>query len=118
MASTMALNHASRRVMEKIGLNYTRTVSVDWPDPFPGSEYGEFGTSWCARNGTAANHPPFLERQKTGDISGRFAAPFTAERYQPKHEADNEAKHLPEYSQQSANQDCRAVSPFVSSLGK
>lgn len=41
VASTMAVNHASRRVMEKIGLKYTRTVSVEWPDPFPGCEHGE-----------------------------------------------------------------------------
>jgi RimJ/RimL family protein N-acetyltransferase len=40
-ASTMAANHASRRVLEKIGLNYARTVYVDWPDPIPGSEDGE-----------------------------------------------------------------------------
>jgi RimJ/RimL family protein N-acetyltransferase len=36
VATTMAVNHASRRVMEKIGFNYARTVSVDWPDRFPG----------------------------------------------------------------------------------
>ncbi len=40
-ACTMAVNHASRRVLEKIGLNYARTVSVDWPDRFPGIEDGE-----------------------------------------------------------------------------
>ncbi len=38
-ASTMAMNHASRRVLEKAGLHHVRTV--DWPDPFPGSEDGE-----------------------------------------------------------------------------
>jgi RimJ/RimL family protein N-acetyltransferase len=41
VATTMAVNHASRRVMEKIGLNYARTVPVDGPDSFPGSEHGE-----------------------------------------------------------------------------
>lgn len=41
VATTMAVNHASRRVMEKIGLNYARTVSVDGPDSFPGSEHGD-----------------------------------------------------------------------------
>ena len=40
-ACTMAVNHASRRVLEKIGLNYVRTVHVDWPDRFPGIEDGE-----------------------------------------------------------------------------
>jgi RimJ/RimL family protein N-acetyltransferase len=37
----MATNHASRRVLEKIGLKYARRVDVDWPDPVPGSEGGE-----------------------------------------------------------------------------
>ena len=41
VATTMAVNQASRRVMEKIGLRYTRTVFADWPEPCPGSEYGE-----------------------------------------------------------------------------
>lgn len=41
VASTMAVNHASRRVMEKLGMRYLRTVHADWPDPIPGSEEGE-----------------------------------------------------------------------------
>ena len=41
VATTMAVNHASRRVMEKIGMSYARTVYVDFPDPVPGSEHGE-----------------------------------------------------------------------------
>jgi RimJ/RimL family protein N-acetyltransferase len=40
-ASTMAVNHASRRVLEKIGLNYARTVYDEWPDPILGSEHGD-----------------------------------------------------------------------------
>jgi 16S rRNA (adenine1518-N6/adenine1519-N6)-dimethyltransferase len=40
-ASTMAVNHASRRVMEKIGLNHARTVRFDGPEVIPGSEEGE-----------------------------------------------------------------------------
>jgi RimJ/RimL family protein N-acetyltransferase len=40
VACTMAVNHGSRRVMEKIGMNYVRTVSFD-ADPFPGTEHGE-----------------------------------------------------------------------------
>ena len=40
-ACTMAVNYASRRVLEKIGLNYARTIHVDWPDRFPGIEEGE-----------------------------------------------------------------------------
>lgn len=40
-ACTMAANHASRRVLEKAGLSYVRTVSVDWADAIPGGEEGE-----------------------------------------------------------------------------
>lgn len=41
VASTMAVNNASRRVMEKIGMNHVRTVQADWLTPIAGSEHGE-----------------------------------------------------------------------------
>lgn len=41
VSTTMTVNHASRRVLEKAGFTCARTVSVDWPDPFPGCEQGE-----------------------------------------------------------------------------
>jgi RimJ/RimL family protein N-acetyltransferase len=41
IASTMAVNMGSRRVVEKIGMNYVCTAYDEWPDPIPGSEYGE-----------------------------------------------------------------------------
>lgn len=41
VATTMTVNRASRRVLEKMGFTYARTVAVDWPEPFPGSEQGE-----------------------------------------------------------------------------
>lgn len=41
VATTMAVNHASRRVMEKIGMKHTHTDHVDLPQPIPGSEEGE-----------------------------------------------------------------------------
>ena len=37
----MTANHASRRVLEKIGLNCVGTLRVDLPDPVAGSEDGE-----------------------------------------------------------------------------
>jgi RimJ/RimL family protein N-acetyltransferase len=40
VACTMAVNHGSRRVMEKVGMKYTHTVCVD-ADHLPGSEHGE-----------------------------------------------------------------------------
>lgn len=41
VATTMAVNQASRRVMEKIGMKHSRTIHADFPDPIPGSEHGE-----------------------------------------------------------------------------
>lgn len=41
VATTMAVNTGSRRVMEKAGLRYARTVHLDWPDPLDGTEHGE-----------------------------------------------------------------------------
>jgi len=41
VATTVAVNHASRRLMEKTGLTHLRTVYPNWRDPLPGSEFGE-----------------------------------------------------------------------------
>ena len=41
VANTMAVNTRSRRVLEKAGLTYLRTVHLDWPDPLPGNEHGD-----------------------------------------------------------------------------
>jgi RimJ/RimL family protein N-acetyltransferase len=41
VATTMAVNAGSRRVMEKAGLTFARTVHLDWPDPLNGTEHGE-----------------------------------------------------------------------------
>jgi RimJ/RimL family protein N-acetyltransferase len=41
IASTMAVNQASRRVLEKLGLKHVRTDMADWPIRIPGSEEGE-----------------------------------------------------------------------------
>ena len=40
-AQTMAGNLASRRVMEKAGLQHVRTFHLEWEDPLPGTEHGE-----------------------------------------------------------------------------
>ena len=40
-ARTMAVNTASRRVMEKAGLAHVRTFHEDWPEPIEGAEHGE-----------------------------------------------------------------------------
>ena len=41
VATTMAVTAGSRRVMEKAGLRYLRTVHLNWPDPLPGTEHGD-----------------------------------------------------------------------------
>jgi RimJ/RimL family protein N-acetyltransferase len=41
VATTMAVNYPSRRVMEKAGLAHTRTVFPRYLDPIPGSESGD-----------------------------------------------------------------------------
>lgn len=40
-AETMAVNTASRRVMEKAGLGFVRSFHQPWPDPIPGDEHGD-----------------------------------------------------------------------------
>ena len=40
-AEAMAVNVASRRVMEKAGLRYVRTFHQDWPVRIPGDEHGD-----------------------------------------------------------------------------
>jgi RimJ/RimL family protein N-acetyltransferase len=40
-ATTMSVNTASRRVLEKAGLRFVRTFHQDWPDPIPGDHLGD-----------------------------------------------------------------------------
>jgi RimJ/RimL family protein N-acetyltransferase len=47
VATTMTVNTRSRRVLEKAGLSYTRTVHLDWPDPLPGNEDGDVEYQLC-----------------------------------------------------------------------
>lgn len=37
----MAVNTASRRVLEKAGPRHVHTFHADWPDPLPGAEEGD-----------------------------------------------------------------------------
>jgi RimJ/RimL family protein N-acetyltransferase len=39
-ASTMVINLASRRVMEKVGMRHVRTFWGEWPEIIPGDEHG------------------------------------------------------------------------------
>ena len=66
VATTMAVNTASRRVMEKAGLRYARTVHLDWPAPLDGNEHGDveyrlLREEWlklCATTARQAAPPP------------------------------------------------------------
>ena len=41
VATTMAVNLRSRRLLERLGFTHVRTAHVDWDDPLPGTEHGE-----------------------------------------------------------------------------
>jgi RimJ/RimL family protein N-acetyltransferase len=41
VATAMAVNTGSRRVLEKAGLRHVHTFHGDWPDPLPGAEEGD-----------------------------------------------------------------------------
>ena len=59
VATTMAVNTGSRRVMEKAGLRYARTVHLDWAEPLDGNEHGDveyrlLRGQWLADGGPAS----------------------------------------------------------------
>lgn len=41
VATTMAVNTGSRRVLEKAGLRHVRTWVGEWDEPIPGAEHGD-----------------------------------------------------------------------------
>ena len=41
IASTMAVNLRSRRLLERLGLRHSRTVLGNWTEPIPGNEHGD-----------------------------------------------------------------------------
>ena len=41
LATTMAVNEPSRRVLEKVGFRHTDTYVGEWDEPIPGWELGE-----------------------------------------------------------------------------
>ncbi|MBB0228044.1 GNAT family N-acetyltransferase [Streptomyces calidiresistens] len=56
VATTMTVNTASRRVLEKAGLALVRTFFEEWPDPVEGAEHGDVEYAltreeWSARLG-------------------------------------------------------------------
>jgi RimJ/RimL family protein N-acetyltransferase len=41
VATTMFINERSRHVIEKCGMRHSKTFSLAFQDPLPGTEYGE-----------------------------------------------------------------------------
>jgi RimJ/RimL family protein N-acetyltransferase len=63
VAETMAVNLASRRVMEKAGLTLMRTFHQPWPHPIDGDQYGDVQyaldrAGWQQQDTAAGNGPP------------------------------------------------------------
>jgi len=63
VAETMAVNLASRRVMEKAGLTLIRTFHQPWPHPIDGGQYGDVQyaldrAGWQQQDTAAGNGPP------------------------------------------------------------
>ena len=58
VATTMTVNTASRRVLEKAGLGRARTVHLHWSDPLPGTEHGEAEYELRRDDWLAANPGP------------------------------------------------------------
>lgn len=66
-ATTMVVNTASRRVMEKAGLKFVRVVHRDWPMYVEGDEHGE--TEY------ALTREQWRERARTSPASARRSTP-------------------------------------------
>jgi RimJ/RimL family protein N-acetyltransferase len=63
VAEAMAINAASRRVMEKAGLKLVRTFHQPWPHPIEGDEFGDVEyaldrAGWQRDQADAAGSPP------------------------------------------------------------
>ena len=63
VATTMAVNTGSRRVMEKVGLTWRRTYTEDAPGPLPGAEHGEVEYALTRADWRPARPQPFHHRQ-------------------------------------------------------
>lgn len=59
-ASTMAVNTASRRVMEKAGLTLVRTYHQSWPDHIDGAEHGDVEYALTKADWEQQEHPEEL----------------------------------------------------------
>ncbi|MDN5929779.1 MAG: GNAT family N-acetyltransferase [Pseudonocardia sp.] len=58
VADTMTINTGSRRVMEKLGMRFVRTVHPHHDDPVPGTEHGDVRYEITRAEWTAAAQAP------------------------------------------------------------
>ncbi|WP_225233782.1 GNAT family N-acetyltransferase [Klenkia terrae] len=63
VATTMAVNTGSRRVMEKVGLSWRRTYTEELPGPLPGAEHGEVEYVLTRADWRPLRPQPFHRRQ-------------------------------------------------------
>lgn len=56
-ATTMTVNTASRRVMERLGMTYVRTFFDEWPDPIEGAELGDVEYELTGPGTSRSAHP-------------------------------------------------------------
>jgi RimJ/RimL family protein N-acetyltransferase len=68
VATTMAVNRGSRRVLEKAGLSHVRTAYPRWRDPLPGSEFGEVEYEMTREEWKARTRLSALRRSERSDI--------------------------------------------------
>ncbi|MGH6656935.1 MAG: GNAT family N-acetyltransferase [Actinocrinis sp.] len=57
VATTMTVNTASRKVMEKVGMTLVRTFFEDWPEYIEGAEHGDVEYALTRRNWTSSPTP-------------------------------------------------------------
>jgi RimJ/RimL family protein N-acetyltransferase len=58
LAETMVVHTASRRVMEKSGLQLVRVFHADWPDKIPGDEHGDVEYALDREDWERSTRPP------------------------------------------------------------
>ncbi|MET9922721.1 GNAT family N-acetyltransferase [Streptomyces sp. NPDC059605] len=67
VATTMTVNTASRRVMEKAGLSLIRTFFEEWPEPIEGAEHGDVEyavtrETWSRQHGGRQQPKPHIHK--------------------------------------------------------
>jgi RimJ/RimL family protein N-acetyltransferase len=77
VATTMAVNIASRRVLEKAGLRLVRTFHVAFADPLPGTEHGEVEYALTRDEWTSAAPAPAPAARPGDDATADGASPAT-----------------------------------------